>query len=156
MTAQKPKRIKPFPHDIRVRYNETDQMGIVYHANYIIWFNEARDALMGALGVSVAELEKTGLTFPITEVNCKYLRPARYGDVVRVAVTPELSPVAKLVFTYRVTRAGSATLLCTGTTTNAVLDAKGKMLLKLPAALQPFADRLADPQSWQTQEKSHG
>ena len=155
-TATKRRRIKPFTHDIRVRYGETDQMGIVYHANYIVWFNDARDALMGAMGVSVAALEKSGLTFPVTELNCKYIRPTRYGDVVRIAVTPEISSFAKLVFNYRVTRANSSTVLCTGTTVNAVLDAKGKMLIKLPESLQEFADRLSDPESWQVKEFSNG
>lgn len=155
LRSKKTQRVKPFSHDIRVRYGETDQMGIVYHANYIIWFNDARDALLGALGVSIPELEKTGLTFPVTEVNCKYLRPARYGDVVRVSVTPEISSVAKLVFNYQVTRAKSASVLCTGTTTSAVLDPKGKMLIKMPSALREFVDRLSNPESWQNKEMNH-
>jgi acyl-CoA thioester hydrolase len=124
--------LKPFYHDIQVRYGETDQMGIVYHANYIIWFNEARDYLMGTLGQSVSELEATGLSFPVTEVTCRFLYPARYGDKVRVWVEPHFSIIAKLEFDYRITKVNGSAVLCTGTTTNVILDANGKMLIKAP------------------------
>ncbi|WP_349368696.1 thioesterase family protein [Salinarimonas sp.] len=139
--VSRPPPKRGFHHDLHVRYNETDQMGIVYHANYIIWFNEARDRFMGSLGISIPELERTGLTFPVTEVTCRYLAPARYGDVVRVWVEPVFSPVARLEIRYRVTKPKSSQLLCTGTTVNVILDANGKMLIKLPAIMQRFADR---------------
>ena len=140
VVARSPSK-RGFHHDLHVRYNETDQMGIVYHANYIIWFNEARDRFMGSLGISVPELEQSGLSFPVTEVACRYLAPARYGDVVRVWVEPVFSPVARLEIRYRVTKANSAKLLCTGTTVNVILDANGRMLIKLPPAMQRFAER---------------
>lgn len=130
-----------FHHDIHVRYNETDQMGIVYHANYIIWFNEARDRFMRSLGISIPELERSGLTFPVTDVTCRYLAPARYGDIVRVWVEPVMSPVARLEMRYRVTKPNSSKVLCTGATVNVILDANGKMLIKLPPILRRFADR---------------
>jgi len=132
---------RSFYHDIYVRYGETDQMGIVYHANYIVWFNEARDRFMGSLGVSVPELERSGLTFPVTEVSCKYLSPAVYGDVVRVWVEPVFLPVARIEINYRITKPKSSKVLCTGTTVNAILDANGKMLIKLPPVIQRVAEK---------------
>lgn len=142
-----------FHHDIHVRYNETDQMGIVYHANYIIWFNEARDRLMTSLGIPVPELERSGLTFPVTEVTCRYLSPARYGDVVRVWVDPVFSPIARLQINYRITRPKSAKLLCTGTTVNAILDANGRMLIRLPPIIQRVADRFRAAADVQAQQE---
>lgn len=70
--------------DIRVRYSETDQMGVVYHANYLPWFEEARTAFLEAVGLPYAALEEQGLLIPVLECACRYRSPARYGQTVRV------------------------------------------------------------------------
>lgn len=71
---------------IRVRYAETDQMGIVYHGNYFAYFETARAESIRQLGFTYADMEKMGVIMPVIEVQCKYLRPARYDDLLTVKV----------------------------------------------------------------------
>lgn len=69
---------------ITPRYAETDQMGIIYHANYFIWFEVARTDFFKSIGYSYSRLEDEDIILPVTEVKCEYIRPARYGREVRV------------------------------------------------------------------------
>ena len=69
---------------IDVRYAETDQMGVVYHANYLIWFELGRTALINDLGFRYADMEKEGILSPVMDIQASYKRPVRYGDEVRV------------------------------------------------------------------------
>jgi len=131
--------------ELRPRYAETDQMGIVYHANYLVWFHEARDALLHSLGVESRRAEADGHTFPIVESHCRHLAPARYGETVRVSATPALAPgqaanLARLRVHYTVSAAGGRQL-ATGWTINAVTDHAGRMLLRLPAVFEPMVRR---------------
>jgi acyl-CoA thioester hydrolase len=71
---------------IRVRYAETDQMGIVYHGNYFAYFETARAESIRQLGFTYADMEKMGVIMPVIEVQCRYLRPARYDDLITVKV----------------------------------------------------------------------
>ena len=75
-----------FSHEtqIRVRYAETDQMGVVYHGNYFPFLESGRVEAIRSLGMSYADLEKIGIQMPVVEIQCKYLRPARYADLLRV------------------------------------------------------------------------
>jgi acyl-CoA thioester hydrolase len=72
---------------LRVRYAETDQMGVVYHSNFFPWFESARGELVRELGFTYADLEKTGIIMPVVEVQCKYFNPARYDDLVTIKTT---------------------------------------------------------------------
>jgi acyl-CoA thioester hydrolase len=74
----------PFETTTRVRYAETDQMGVVYHSNYIIYFEIGRTEAMRSLGSAYVELERRGLVLAITEVGAKYHSPARYDDVLTI------------------------------------------------------------------------
>ncbi|MBM7540786.1 acyl-CoA thioesterase [Amphibacillus cookii] len=69
---------------IQVRYQETDQMGVVYHANYLVWFEIGRTAFVDALGLSYAEMEKAGVVSPVTHVEVDYKQPIRYGEAAFV------------------------------------------------------------------------
>jgi acyl-CoA thioester hydrolase len=73
-----------FNHKVRVRYQETDQMGVVYHANYLNWFEIGRTEMIRALGYPYRELEKQGLLLPVVEVNLKFKQPAKYDDVIGI------------------------------------------------------------------------
>ncbi len=77
------------PHvtELRVRYGETDQMGVVYHANYLIWCELGRTDLMRSLGVDYAQLERDGTALAVVEAHLRYMRPARYDDLIRVTTT---------------------------------------------------------------------
>lgn len=70
--------------EIEVRYSETDQMGVVYHANYLVWFEVARSHFIKDLGFDYLELENRGLLFPIREVHIEYYRPCHYGEKIFV------------------------------------------------------------------------
>lgn len=101
---------------VRVRYQETDQMGVVYHSNYFVWFEVGRTHLIRELGTSYRDLESKGIILPVIEANCQYKSPARYEDVVRIeSVIAELSP-AKIRFTYRMVRESDNKLLASGHT----------------------------------------
>lgn len=82
-----------FETKIRVRYAETDQMGVVYHGNYFQYFEVARAESIRELGFTYADMEKMGVIMPVVEVQCRYLRPARYDDLITVRVTLQELPV---------------------------------------------------------------
>ena len=84
---------------IRVRYAETDQMGVVYHSNYFQYFEVARAESIRQLGFSYADMEKAGIVMPVVEVTCKYLRPALYDDLLTIKVIlTELHNNHKILF----------------------------------------------------------
>lgn len=116
---------KPFHAEarLRVRYAETDQMGVVYHANYLIWFEVGRVELMRSLGLAYAELEREhGCLIAVVGVEARYRAPARYDDEIAVhtSITAMRGPVLKMA--YEVVRVEDGKLLCEGTTTHIVVD----------------------------------
>lgn len=122
----------------RVRFAETDMMGVVHHANYFRWFEMGRVEYLKQAGVYLLDLMDAGILFPITDVSCSYRASARFDDRLAVeTVMAELSKV-KMVFTYRVVREEDGTLLATGRTQNAFTDRAGK-IVRLPAE---YYDRL--------------
>lgn len=78
---------------IRVRYAETDQMGVVYHSNYLIYFETGRVESIRQLGFTYAEMEKLGVLMLVTDVHCRYLRPAKYDDLLTIKTTLKELPV---------------------------------------------------------------
>ena len=99
---------------IEVRYAETDQMGVVHHANYPVWFEVARTRLCLEAGFHYAEIEKKGLLLLVTGVHVTYRAPARYGETVDVACWVERVGSRGVTFAYRVERGGEA--VAAGTT----------------------------------------
>lgn len=88
----------------RVRYEETDRMGIVYHSNYIVWFDMGRTEFLRALGYAYSDLEKEGVWLPIIEVGCTYKNPAKYDEEVMVETHIEELTRVKIRFGYKVYR----------------------------------------------------
>lgn len=121
---------------ITVRYSETDQMGVVYHANYFVWFNIARDELMKKIGIEIKYGEKLGYLFPVSEIYCKYLFPARYPDELIVRATAEITTVAKLEVNYEVIHKKTKNILAIGRSVNVLLNKEGKLLIRLPEELK--------------------
>jgi acyl-CoA thioester hydrolase len=121
--------VKPAPFsvsNVRVRYAETDKMGVVYYANYFVWFEVARADLLRSLGWSYREMEHAGVTLPVIEAHCAYLRPARYDDELEVkAVGRLLSPV-RMEFRYEVSVTSASLVAATGKTVHAALDLTGR------------------------------
>ena len=122
----------------RVRYAETDQMGIVYYANYMVWFEIGRVELLRSLGHAYSQLEKDHkLILPVIEAKCTYRSPARYDDEILIETRPSLVRESVVKFAYRILRAGAEgrqpQLLAEGETVHVVCDEKLKRM-PLPKA----------------------
>jgi len=112
----------------RVIYGDTDQMGVVYYANYLRWFEMGRTELLRQIGAPYSEVEKRGLFFPVTEVSCRYLRSARFDDEIAVDTVLQTLGRATLVFAYTIRRKSDGELLVEGWTRHACLDRRGKVI----------------------------
>ena len=118
--------VRPCTSRVRVRYAETDTMGVVYYANYLVWFEVGRTDLLRATGWSFREMEGEGFSLPVVEAHCEYRVSAKYDDEIEVRTTgASVSPV-RVRFDYEVIRAGDAVVLATGHTVHAVLDRSGR------------------------------
>ena len=111
---------------VRVRYAETDQMGVAWHGNYFAWFEVGRTDLLRGLGATYRELETRGLRLPVIDCHAAYLRPARYDDDLEVLTRLRSMRGARLEFEYEVRCEGIAELVATGATTHASTDPAGK------------------------------
>ncbi len=110
----------------RVRYVETDQMGIAHHSNYFAWFECGRAELMRDLGYTYAEMEKEGILMPIVEVHCKYIRPAFYDDLLELRTIVDGLPKARIKLSYVITRVETGEKIAEGDTTLAFLNENRK------------------------------
>jgi acyl-CoA thioester hydrolase len=111
--------------DLRVRYSETDRMGIVYHTNYIVWFEIGRTEYCRAAGLPYRTMEDSGVLILVTAVECRYRRPARYDDALRVrAHLTELAPRG-LAFGYEIVDSEGMTV-ADGITRHVFADAQGR------------------------------
>jgi acyl-CoA thioester hydrolase len=119
---------------IRVIYADTDAMGIVYHANYLKWFEIGRTELLRQAGIVYAELESRGYYTPLTESYCHYLRPARYDDVITVETEVEFMRRASIKFNYQIWDESWKYLLVEGYTLHAFTNGDGK-IVRAPAEL---------------------
>jgi len=111
----------------RVIYGDTDQMGVVYYANYLRWFERGRSEFLRQIGLPYANIEAAGYHFPVAEVTCRYAQSARYDDVIEIATTlNELSRVSFL-FEYKISRQEDHIILATGSTKHACIDHQGQV-----------------------------
>ena len=121
---------------IRVRYAETDQMGVVYHSNYFYYFESSRAESIRQLGYTYVDMEKMGIIMPVIEVHCKYLRPARYDDLLIVkTILKELPVNHKIEFHHEVLN-DKKELLAIGKVTLYFMDAKNMKRTTMPSWLQ--------------------
>jgi acyl-CoA thioester hydrolase len=118
----------PVTTEVRVRYAETDQMGIVYYANYLVWFEIGRVELLRALGLAYSQLEiDDRCILPVVEASCRYRAPARYDDEILIETRPALLRGSVLKFAYRIFRKANQDgknhdLLAEGETVHVVCD----------------------------------
>ena len=105
-------------HTIRtvVRYGETDQRGVVYHGNYLVYFDMGRTSLMRELGRPYGEVEKCGSFLAVTEAHCRYLAPAQFEDEIEIVTTVERVTGARVRFGYEVRKVAGGGLLAEGYT----------------------------------------
>jgi acyl-CoA thioester hydrolase len=123
---------------IRVRYAETDRMGVVYYANYLVWFEVGRTEWLRDTGSTYLELERDGLALPVIEARCEYHRPARYDDDLEISTTGTLLSPVRVRFDYEVWRPGEASPLAEGYTIHASLDRNGRPRRLPPPLLETF------------------
>lgn len=106
---------------IRVRYGETDQMGYVYYGNYAEYYEVARVEMLRSLGMDYASMESSGVMMPVLELNCKYIRPARYDQELTIKTTIAELPGVRIHFKYEIFNE-SDELINIGTTTLVFVD----------------------------------
>ena len=117
---------------LRVRYAETDAMGVVYYANYLVWFEIGRADLLRQTGWSYREMEADGVSLPVIEAHCEYKQPARYDDELEVKTTGRIVSPVRLRFDYNVVRSADGANLASGYTVHASLNRAGR-LCRVPA-----------------------
>jgi acyl-CoA thioester hydrolase len=120
---------------IRVRYAETDQMGVVYYANYFVWFEVGRTDLLRSLGGTYRELEAEGLFLPVIEAACEYAQPGRYDDELEIRTDGRLLSPIRVEFTYEVVRLADGDTLARGRTMHAAINRAGRPC-RLPAPVR--------------------
>jgi acyl-CoA thioester hydrolase len=125
---------------IRVRYAETDRMGLLHHANYLVYFEQARTELLRSLGFTYKDLEDQGFLLVLTRAEVKYRSPARYDDVLTVRTTVTRTTAVRIEHRYEVLR--SDTPIADGETTLACVDRTGR-IQALPEWLQSSSSEKA-------------
>ncbi len=116
----------PFISRVRVRYAETDKMGVVYYANYFVWFEVGRTDLLRESGWNYREMESEGFGLPVIEAQCTYRESAKYDDEIEVRTTGAMLSPVRVQFRYEIVRSADAATLATGTTVHATLDRTGR------------------------------
>ena len=120
---------------LRVRYAETDKMGVVYYANYLVWFEVGRTDLLRSLGWTYREMEAAGVSLPVIEAHCEYHRPARYDDDIEIRTEGRMLSPVRMQFDYRVFLGRDQALAASGKTVHAALDPAGKPC-RLPSKIR--------------------
>ena len=119
---------------LRVIYGDTDQMGVVYYANYFRYFEFARSEYLRAKGGDYRALEKSGVFIPVVEAAAAYNAPARYDDMLVIRIEVDEVRRASAVFKYQIAREGEAQVLCEGRTLHACIDREGRPI-RIPEEL---------------------
>jgi len=120
-----------FSSEIRVRFNETDPLGIVWHGNYITYFEDGREAFGREHGISYLDVQANGFVTPIIKSTCEHKLPLRYGDIAKIETTYIDSPAAKMIFSYKIFNP-QGELVCTGETIQVFVSDDGELSLILP------------------------
>jgi acyl-CoA thioester hydrolase len=128
--------------ELRVRYAETDKMGVVYHSHYLVWCELGRTDHIRAGGMSYREMEAAGVMLAVAEANVRYRAPARYDDLIRVETTLTDVSSRAVTFEYRIHNAESGELLATASTLLVSLD-RSHRVVKLPADIRARLDASA-------------
>jgi acyl-CoA thioester hydrolase len=132
----------PLYHDVefRVRYAETDQMGVVYHTNYLVWCEVGRTDFIRARGMSYADMERAGIGLAVSELTARFHSAARYDDMIRIRTTLADVRSRGITFDYVITKADSGHRLVTARTALVSIDSTGRPTA-LPAAIRELFDR---------------
>jgi len=130
--------------EFRVRYGETDQMGVVYHAEYLVWCEMGRTEYIRALGMPYAEMERRGTLLAVAEATLRYHAPARYDDIVCVETSLSRVGSRAIEFEYLVRNTHTGARLATARTTLVAIDRDGRATT-IPADLRACLERSPAP-----------
>ena len=111
---------------VRVRYAETDKMGVVYYANYLVWFEVGRTDWLRETGWSYREMEVDGLALPVIQAHCEYRQSAKYDDEIDVRTRASKASAVRIQFDYEVARRIDSVVIATGYTVHATIDRQGR------------------------------
>ena len=128
---------------VRVRYAETDQMGVVYYANYFVWFEVGRTDWLREAGSTYRQMEQQGVSLPVIEAHAEYRRAARYDDELEIRSTAALLTPVRLRFDYEIWRDGGEEPLATGHTVHAAMDSNGRPC-RLPPAVRELLASMSE------------
>ena len=123
--------MKNYSKTIRVRYNETDQMGVVYHGNYASYFEVARTEWLRNLGVTYKEMEENGTMLPVISLSFKFLKSAMYDDLLTISVSLRKKPMVKIEFDYEIINQNKEKI-SSGNSVLAFMDMKTNKPIKCP------------------------
>ena len=129
---------------VRVNYSETDQMGVVYHANYLIWFDRARTELMRETGLTYRALEQQGVYLAVSQIKVRYRAPARYDDLLRIRCWVRELVSRRVIFGYAVEHTETGALLATGETALISLTHQ-HTLTRIPEHVSDLLTPIPDP-----------
>ncbi|MBK1895085.1 acyl-CoA thioesterase [Chryseobacterium paridis] len=138
---QSKEKIIQCSEEVRVRFNETDPLGIVWHGHYIVYFEDGREAFGREHGLSYLDIQKAGYLTPIVKSTCEHFLPLKYGEVFRIETTFVNSVAAKLIFKYELFNQENK-LVCSGKTTQVFLDNNGNLCLYNPDFFQQWKDKM--------------
>lgn len=139
---------------LRVIYGDTDQMGVVYYANYFRYFEYARNEYFRAQGGNYRELEREGNFLPVVEATCAYRAPAKYDDLLVIRTEVSELKRASLTFSYEIRRDGDDRILCTGRTVHACVTREGRPI-RIPEALTRLLAVATDTTTNKTTNTTH-
>ena len=125
--------------EVRVRYADTDQRGVVYHANYLVWCEIGRTDLIRQLGTSYADLERDGVGLAVIDASVRYHSAARYDDLIRIRTVLSDVRSRTVTFDYTIENASSGLRLASARTTLATLNKEGK-LVAMPAQIRKIME----------------
>lgn len=127
--------------DIRIRFNETDALGIVWHGNYISYFEDGREAFGRKHQISYLDVMRHGYSTPIVKSVCEHKLPLKYGDVVRIETIFVDTPAAKMVFRFKIYNSENQ-IVCTGETIQVFLDEEGNLTLNIPPFFEAWKKKI--------------
>ena len=118
--------------NLRVKFYDTDLMGVVHHSNYIRWFETGRVEFLRSLGIDLNEMMNDGIVFPIVEVQAKYHSPAKFDDELEMEIIPAVMTKAKWEFEYKIRKVGEEKILVEGFSRNVFTDVTSGKIMRLP------------------------
>lgn len=128
----------------RVRFQEVDMLGMVWHGHYLAYFEDARGAFGVKYGLNYSDICDAGLMAPMVHISCDFLSRAKFGDEIETIVRFIRCNSPKIKFYYEVRRLSDSTLLATGLTIQAITDPQGRLILAIPEYLRDFYNRWGD------------